>query len=44
MARRLALSVGFTGNPEQNKELIKRIQIAEEVGVEAVSPVVRRLP
>ncbi len=36
MARRLALSVGFTGNPEQNKELIKRIQIAEEVGVEAV--------
>jgi len=36
VARRLALSVGFTGNPEQNKELIKRIQIAEEVGVEAV--------
>ncbi|MGE5597251.1 MAG: LLM class flavin-dependent oxidoreductase [Hyphomicrobiales bacterium] len=36
MARRLALSVGFTGNPEQNKELIKKIQIAEEVGVEAV--------
>jgi alkanesulfonate monooxygenase SsuD/methylene tetrahydromethanopterin reductase-like flavin-dependent oxidoreductase (luciferase family) len=36
MARRLALSVGFTGNPEQNRELIKRIQIAEEVGVEAV--------
>ena len=36
MARRLALSVGFTGSPEQNKELIKRIQIAEEVGVEAV--------
>ncbi len=36
MARRLAVSVGFTGNPEQNKELIKRIQIAEEVGVEAI--------
>ena len=36
MPRRLALSVGFTGNPEQNKELIKRIQIAEEAGVEAV--------
>ena len=36
MARRLALSVGFTGNPDQNAELIKRIQIAEEVGVEAV--------
>lgn len=36
MARRLALSVGFTGNPEQNKELIKRIQVAEEVGVEAI--------
>jgi alkanesulfonate monooxygenase SsuD/methylene tetrahydromethanopterin reductase-like flavin-dependent oxidoreductase (luciferase family) len=36
MARRLALSVGFTGNPEQNADLIKRIQIAEEAGVEAV--------
>jgi alkanesulfonate monooxygenase SsuD/methylene tetrahydromethanopterin reductase-like flavin-dependent oxidoreductase (luciferase family) len=36
MAKRLALSVGFTGNPEQNSDLIKRIQIAEEVGVEAV--------
>jgi F420-dependent oxidoreductase-like protein len=36
MASRLAVSVGFTGNPEQNKEIIKRIQIAEEVGVEAV--------
>ncbi len=36
MPRRLAVSVGFTGTPEQNKELIKRIQIAEEVGVEAV--------
>ncbi|MFN0093812.1 MAG: LLM class flavin-dependent oxidoreductase, partial [Dehalococcoidia bacterium] len=36
MARRLALSVGFTGNPEQNKELINRIKIAEEVGVEAI--------
>jgi len=36
MARRLALSVGFAGNPEQNKELIKKIQIADELGVEAV--------
>ncbi len=36
MARRLACAVGFTGNPEQNKELMKRVQIAEEVGVEAV--------
>lgn len=36
MARRLAVSVGFTGSPEQNKEIIKRIQVAEEVGVEAV--------
>jgi alkanesulfonate monooxygenase SsuD/methylene tetrahydromethanopterin reductase-like flavin-dependent oxidoreductase (luciferase family) len=36
VAKRLALSVGFTGNPEQNKELINRIKIAEEVGVEAV--------
>lgn len=36
MPKRLALSVGFTGNPEQNKALIERIKIAEEVGVEAV--------
>ena len=36
MPRRLGVSVGFTGDPNQNKELIKRIQIAEEVGVEAV--------
>jgi alkanesulfonate monooxygenase SsuD/methylene tetrahydromethanopterin reductase-like flavin-dependent oxidoreductase (luciferase family) len=36
MPRRLALSVGFTGNPEQNKEIIRKVQIAEEVGVEAV--------
>ena len=36
MPRRLGLSVGFASNPEQTKELIKRIQIAESVGVEAV--------
>ena len=36
MAKRLAVTVGFGGSPEQNKEIIKRIQIAEEVGVEAV--------
>ena len=36
MPRRLAVSVGFTGNPEQNKEIINRIKVAEEVGVEAV--------
>jgi alkanesulfonate monooxygenase SsuD/methylene tetrahydromethanopterin reductase-like flavin-dependent oxidoreductase (luciferase family) len=36
MARRLAVSVGFTGNPEQNREIIQRVKIAEEVGVEAV--------
>jgi len=36
MVRRLAVSVGFTGNPEQNKELIKKVQAAEDAGVEAV--------
>ncbi|MGH2631846.1 MAG: LLM class flavin-dependent oxidoreductase [Tepidiformaceae bacterium] len=36
MARRLALSVGFGGTPEQTQELIKRVQVAEETGVEAV--------
>jgi len=36
MPKRLGVSIGFTGNPEQNKELIKRVQVAEEVGVEAV--------
>ena len=33
MARRLAVTVGFGGSPEQTKEVIKRVQIAEEVGV-----------
>lgn len=36
MPRRLAVSVGFAQGPEATKELIKRIQIAEEVGVETV--------
>ncbi len=36
MPRRLAVAVGFGGNPEQVKEVIKRVQIAEEVGVECV--------
>ncbi len=36
MPRRLALAVGFTGSPEQNREIIERIKVAEEVGVEAV--------
>ena len=36
MARRLAVTVGFGGSPEQTKEIIKRVKIAEEVGVEAV--------
>jgi alkanesulfonate monooxygenase SsuD/methylene tetrahydromethanopterin reductase-like flavin-dependent oxidoreductase (luciferase family) len=36
MPRRLAVTVGFTGNPEQNKEVIQRVKVAEEVGVEAV--------
>jgi alkanesulfonate monooxygenase SsuD/methylene tetrahydromethanopterin reductase-like flavin-dependent oxidoreductase (luciferase family) len=36
MARRLAVTVGFGGSPEQTKEVIKRVKIAEEVGVETV--------
>ncbi|HKS91046.1 MAG TPA: LLM class flavin-dependent oxidoreductase [Tepidiformaceae bacterium] len=36
MARRLAVSVGFGGNPEQNKAIIERVKVAEEVGVETV--------
>jgi len=36
MPRRLAVSVGFTGNPDQVRETIDRIKVAEEVGVEAV--------
>ncbi len=35
MPRRLAVGVGFTGNPEQNKATIEKIKVAEEVGVEA---------
>lgn len=36
MPRRLGVSIGFTGSPEQNRETIERVKIAEEVGVEAV--------
>lgn len=36
MPRRLAVTVGFGGTPEQNKQVIDRIKVAEEVGVEAV--------
>ena len=36
MPRRLAVSVGFGGSPAQNQEIINRIKVAEEVGVEAV--------
>ena len=36
MPRRLALAVGFTPDPAKATEMIKRIKIAEEVGVEAV--------
>ncbi|HJP40628.1 MAG TPA: LLM class flavin-dependent oxidoreductase [Dehalococcoidia bacterium] len=36
MPKRLAVSVGFTGTPEQNRETIRKAQIAESVGVEAV--------
>lgn len=36
MPKRLAVGVGFAGNPEQNKATIEKIRIAEEVGVEAV--------
>lgn len=36
MPKRLAVGAGFTGNPEQTRETIARIKIAEEVGVEAV--------
>ncbi len=36
MPKRLAISVGFTGSPEQNRQIIERVKVAEEVGVEAV--------
>ncbi|MGK2964001.1 MAG: LLM class flavin-dependent oxidoreductase [Tepidiformaceae bacterium] len=36
MVRRLAVSVGFTGNPDQVNDMITKIKVAEEVGVEAV--------
>lgn len=36
MARRLAVSVGFGGSPEQNKAVIEKVKVAEEVGVETV--------
>ena len=36
MPKRLALAVGFGGSPEENKAILEKVKVAEEVGVEAV--------
>jgi alkanesulfonate monooxygenase SsuD/methylene tetrahydromethanopterin reductase-like flavin-dependent oxidoreductase (luciferase family) len=36
MPRRHAVTVGFGGSPAQNEEIINKIKVAEEVGVETV--------
>jgi F420-dependent oxidoreductase-like protein len=36
MPQRLGVSIGFTADPEQNRQILERVKIAEEVGVEAV--------
>lgn len=36
MAARLGLQIGFAGSPSEREELIKRVQIADDLGVESV--------
>lgn len=36
MAKRLGLQIGFAGSPQERAELIKRVQVAEDLGVESV--------
>lgn len=36
MAKRLGLQIGFAGSPSEREELLKRVQVAEDVGVESV--------
>jgi F420-dependent oxidoreductase-like protein len=36
MAKRIGLQVGFAGSPSERDEIIKRVQIAEDLGVESV--------
>jgi len=36
MTRRIGLQVGFAGSPVEREEIVKRVQVAEDLGVESV--------
>jgi F420-dependent oxidoreductase-like protein len=36
MTKRIGLQIGFAGTPAEREELVKRVQIAEDLGVESV--------
>jgi len=36
MTKRLGLQIGFTGGPEERAEVVERVRIAEDLGVESV--------
>src|SRR4029079_8032186 len=36
MTRRLGIQVGFAGSPKEREEIVKRVQIADDLGVESV--------
>jgi F420-dependent oxidoreductase-like protein len=36
MAKRLALQVGFAGSPAERREIVERVQVADDLGVESV--------
>jgi len=36
MTKRIGLQVGFAGSPAEREEIVKRVQIAEDLGVESV--------
>jgi len=36
MAKRLALQIGFAGSPSEREDIVKRVQVADDLGVESV--------
>lgn len=36
MAKRLGLQIGFAGSPQERKEIVERVKVADELGVESV--------
>jgi alkanesulfonate monooxygenase SsuD/methylene tetrahydromethanopterin reductase-like flavin-dependent oxidoreductase (luciferase family) len=35
MTKRLGIQIGFTGSPTERDEIVKRVQVADDLGVES---------